>query len=127
MNLETLFTNFEYITLFRISTKETFFYERFISIKNSDSKKLKKMVLKVSPFIYMIYITVRSRLTLSTLFSQLLRFRVVLSRWTFHKKMFLLLRHEKNVLYSKLMKIASSKTWSWMMLFSQLLTQKWIW
>ena len=35
-------------------------------------------------------------------FSQLFRVRVVLTRWTFYKKIFFLLGHEKNVIYSKL-------------------------
>ena len=40
-------------------------------------------------------------LTLSTLFSQLFRFRVVLSRWTYYKK-FYFAETRKNVIYSKL-------------------------
>ena len=33
LSLKGLFTSFEYITFFRVSTKETFFIKRFISIK----------------------------------------------------------------------------------------------
>ena len=62
------------------------------------------MVLKVSPcYKYNKYIKQYSDgLTLSALFSQLFWVRVVLSRWTFYKKNFLLFGHEKIAIYSKL-------------------------
>jgi len=59
------------------------------------------MVLKVYlSYIYDIYNGTSVGLTFSTLFSQLYRVRIVLSRWAFYEKMFFPLRHKK-MLYSE--------------------------
>ena len=88
--LKGLFINFKYTTFFPCLIRITIIYERSISIKQLWLENLRKMVLKVSPYytyVYIIYIIVYLvGLTLSTLFSQLLRVKDVLSRWTFHKK-----------------------------------------
>ena len=84
-----MFTNFEYITFFSCPTERNIFYKRFISIKPLWLEIIEKRgctkSVRPSTIIYIIYI---HGLTLCTLFSQLFRVRVVLSRWTFYKKCF---------------------------------------
>ena len=87
--LKGLFTNFEYITFFSCPTKRNIFCKRSISIKPLWLEIIEKRgctkSVRPSTIIYIIYI---HGLTLCTLFSQLFRVRVVLSRWTFYKKCF---------------------------------------
>ena len=88
-HLKGLFTNFEYIIFFSCLTKRNIFCKRSISIKPLWLEIIEKRgctkSVRLSTIIYIIYI---HGLTLCTLFSQLFRVRVVLSRWAFYKKYF---------------------------------------
>ena len=88
---------------FPLLNKGNIFYERSISIKplwlEIIEKKGCTKSVRPSTIIYIIYIT---RTDFEHHFSQLFRVRVVLSRWTFYKKCFFLLGHERNAIYSKL-------------------------
>ena len=88
--LKGLFTNFEYIAFCSCLNNINIFYKRSISIKLLWLEIIEKRgctkSVRPSTIIYIIYIT---RTDFEHHFSQLFRVRVVLSRWTFHKKCFL--------------------------------------
>ena len=88
-SLKGLFTNFEYITFFSCPTIRNIFCKRSISIKPLWLETIEKRgcpkSVRPSTVIYIIYITPTDFEHHS---SQILRVRVVLSRWTFYKKGF---------------------------------------
>ena len=84
-----MLTNLEQINIFCVSTKETLFYERPISIKQLWLEIIQKIGcskwVRPSTVIFIIFIT---RTDFEHHFSQSFRVSVVLSRWTFYKKCF---------------------------------------
>ena len=97
--LKGLFTNFEYITFFSCPTKRNIFYERFISIKPLWLEIIeKKGAQSQSVYIYNICNSTRSDWLCAPFFQSQSGF----IEMDLLQKMFLLVGHEKNVIYSKL-------------------------
>ena len=81
-NIKGLFTNFEYIIkFFPCPNKRNIFYERSILIKKLWLKIIEKNGTQSQSVLY-IYIIYTTRTDFDHNFSQLLRVRVVSSRWT---------------------------------------------
>ena len=100
--LKRLFTNFEYITFFLCPTERNIFYKRFISIKPLWLEIIeKKGCTKSVRVIYMIYITVLGRTDFVHPLFSIISSQSGFIEMDLLQKMFLLVGHEKNVIYSK--------------------------
>ena len=98
-----MFTNFEYITFFSCPTERNIFYKRFISIKPLWLEIIeKKGCTKSVRVIYIIYIIVLGRTDFVHPFFSIISSQSGFIEMDLLQKMFLLVGHEKNVIYSKL-------------------------
>ena len=103
IDLKGLFTNFEYITFFSCPTERNIFYKRFISIKPLWLEIIeKKGCTKSVRVIYIIYIIVLGRTDFVHPFFSIISSQSGFIEMDLLQKMFLLVGHEKNVIYSKL-------------------------
>ena len=103
LTLKGLFTNFEYIKKFSCSTERNIFYERFISIKPLWLEIIvKKGCTKSVRVIYIIYIIVLGRTDFVHPFFSIISSQSGIIEMDLSQKMFLLVGHEKFVIYSKL-------------------------
>ena len=102
--LKGLFTNFEYITFFSCPTERNIFYKRFILDKTTLTRNnWEKRLHKVSPcYIYIIYIIVLGRTDFVHPFFSIISSQSGFIEMDLLQKIFFLVGHEKNVIYSKL-------------------------
>ena len=101
--LKGLFTNFEYITLFSCPTKRNSFCKRSISMKQLWLEIIKKIECSKSSVLYIIYITVLGRTDFVHLIFSIISSQSCFIEMDLSQKMCILLGHEKNFIYSKLL------------------------
>ena len=128
VGLKGLFTNFEYITFFSCPTKRNIFCKRSISIKPLWLEIIEKRgctkSVQPSTIIYIIYIT---RTDFVHPFFSIIPSQSGFIEMDLLQKIFLLVGHKKNVMYSKLVNNPFKPTYAALNLLRAILWQSFWW